>query len=334
MFEVKSAIHTPIYPLMQEYISERDLRGICSENAKTVLRNFEHYSVSVGYNEDRITQEHFYGWLDNIEGSERHKVLYTRELIRFARYLSATGHESYIAFSPRYESDFAPYIYTQDEMNRLFSAADSWRERSISPDSAVLVMPVLLRMLYSTAMRIGEALNIANADVDFSRHIIRLRKTKNLQERLCAMNPSLEAVIKEYIHYRNLLPVKGVSAPEAPLFCNKRGGHIKKNTILIRFHNLQRIIGMKVTASGHFPRIHDIRHSACIMAMRKLMDSGKDIYCCMPQLASYMGHCEPKDTEYYLRLTPSAFPELLEIASCVTQPIAEIISRCQRRKEE
>ena len=334
MFEVISTTHSPLYPLMQDYINERELKSLDSRSVKAVLKNFERYSVRVGYREKRITREHFHGWLDSIEGSEEHKILYARGLTLFARHLSTIGHESYIATPPRYKSNFVPYIYTQDEIDRLFRAADSWRDRNMTPDSTALVMPALLRLLYSTAIRIGEALNITNADVDFQRHVIRLIRTKNMRDRFCAMNPSLEDVIKEYVHYRDMLPIEGVSAPQAPLFCNKRGGPIRQAAITNRFHDLQRAIGMAATSSGYLPRIHDIRHSACVMAMRKLTATGKDIYYCMPQLAAYMGHCNPFDTEYYLRLTPTAFPELLEMTSYVTQPIEKIISQYLRKKEE
>lgn len=58
----------------------------------------------------------------------------------------------------------------------------------------------------------------------------------------------------------------------------------------------------------------------------KMIAAGKDIYCCMPQLSVYMGHCDPKDTEYYLRLTPTAFPELLAMDAKTTMPITEIVN--------
>ena len=63
MFEVISTTHTPLYPLMQDYINERELKGFDSKSIKAVLKNFERYSVRVGYRENRITREHFHGWL-------------------------------------------------------------------------------------------------------------------------------------------------------------------------------------------------------------------------------------------------------------------------------
>lgn len=64
-----------------------------------------------------------------------------------------------------------------------------------------------------------------------------------------------------------------------------------------------------------------------------MIAAGKDIYCCMPQLSVYMGHCDPKDTEYYLRLTPTAFPELLAMDAKTTMPITEIVNLFYQNKK-
>ena len=45
-------------------------------------------------------------------------------------------------------------------------------------------------------------------------------------------------------------------------------------------------------------------------ALKKMEDSGIDIYCSLPLLAVYMGHSDIKSTEYYLRLTGNAFSEI------------------------
>ena len=38
MFEVISTTHTPLYPLMQDYINERELKGFDSKSIKAVLK--------------------------------------------------------------------------------------------------------------------------------------------------------------------------------------------------------------------------------------------------------------------------------------------------------
>ena len=38
MFEVKLKSHSSLYPYMQDYIHEREIKGICTGEAKTILR--------------------------------------------------------------------------------------------------------------------------------------------------------------------------------------------------------------------------------------------------------------------------------------------------------
>ena len=242
---------------MQDYIHEREIKGICTGEAKTILSNFECYSASVGYSCEHISREHYHNWIDSLEGNEAHKSLYIRGVILFAKYLNLRGKISFVGMHPPYKSDFTPYIYSEEEIATLFSTVDKWRDYSINPGSIALVMPTLLRLIYSTGMRIGEALSITNIDVDFTRHSICLRKTKNNHERYCAITPTMEIVIKEYIRYRNMLPVAGVDAPHALLFCNNIGGKVNAKAVRVRFHNILIASGFKVTPSGYLPRIHD-----------------------------------------------------------------------------
>lgn len=163
---------------MQDYIHEREIKGICTGEAKTILSNFECYSASVGYSCEHISREHYHNWIDSLEGNEAHKSLYIRGVILFAKYLNLRGKISFVGMHPPYKSDFTPYIYSEEEIATLFSTVDKWRDYSINPGSIALVMPTLLRLIYSTGMRIGEALSITNIDVDFTRHSICLRKQR------------------------------------------------------------------------------------------------------------------------------------------------------------
>ena len=61
------------------------------------------------------------------------------------------------------------------------------------------------------------------------------------------------------------------------------------------------------TASGHAPRVHDLRHSYAVAPLAKMQADGVDIYATLPLLATYMGHADIVSAEYYLRLDPSAW---------------------------
>lgn len=67
-----------------------------------------------------------------------------------------------------------------------------------------------LRLLYSTGMRVSEMINLRNKDLNLKTHVLRIRVTKNWEERLAPVNQSLEKALLQYIGYRNRLPAKGL----------------------------------------------------------------------------------------------------------------------------
>ena len=74
-------------------------------------------------------------------------------------------------------------------------------------------------------------------------------------------------------------------------------------------------------------RLHDLRHTACVHALMKMVRSGKDPYCCLPILSVFMGHKSPSSTEYYLRLTEEMYPEIIKLDLSYTNSIRDIIEK-------
>lgn len=328
MFSVKIENHSALYPLLQAYMREREMKGVKLAHDTACFKHFEKFSAAENYTKDYLSKDHYLSWLaTTAEFSDCKKNSYAGSVIRFARYLNAIGHESYVGQAPYYACNYVPYIYTKEEISKIFEAADHWRDKNMLPNSAAMAIPAILRLLYSTGMRVGEAVGINNMDVDFEKHVIHLMHTKNRCERYVALPKSMEDVLRTYIRYGDKMPLSAASHPSSPLFVNHEGKRIRSSTVTRRYHDLQEVIGFQVTERGFLPRLHDIRHTACVHAMKKLMDSGKDIYCCLPQLAVFMGHKDPLDTEHYLRLTKSAYPELMKMDATVTQPIISIITQ-------
>jgi hypothetical protein len=59
--------------------------------------------------------------------------------------------------------------------------------------------------------------------------------------------------------------------------------------------------------------------------MTKIAKAGKDIYCTLPILATFMGHLHVKDTEYYVKFTRDMYPEFIQQDLSVTAAIRDII---------
>lgn len=242
----------------------------------------------------------------------------------FLSYVNRYEKGCYIPAYPKRNSDFVPYIYTNEEIDVIFNAADNLRAQRRQANMIFIVIPALLRLLYSTGIRISEALSIKNKDVDFNRHIIVLNKTKNKRQRYAPLSDSMEKVIQQYIQHRNRLPVNGIDSPDSPLFVSGIGKACNQNVVGEIFKKVLSNAGVNQKDSG--PRLHDLRHTSCVHGFVKLNSLGYDAYASLPLLSAFMGHSRVRSTEYYVRLTSQMYPEIFKMEAEVTASIGNLVN--------
>lgn len=311
---------------MESFIREVELKGYKALHIKQVFKEFDAFLVINHPNISVITEFIYREWFETTIELDKHTRYQKASIIvRFTKYLVSLGIECYIPPIPRsYRNDFIPHIYSKDEIGRLFKACDSLRTKERVPSTSLMVLPVLIRLLYSTGIRIGEALSIKNRDVDFNRHVITLNITKNGRQRYAPINSSMEEVLKQYISYRDRMPIADLTASGNYLFVSCIGRPIVKNVISRWFILALKAAEIPYKGNRQGPRIHDLRHSAAIHAFEQLISSGKDAYCCIPVIAQFLGHTSSKQSEHYLRLTAAMYPELLKLDNNVTSDIIKI----------
>lgn len=321
---------SPLAPYMKAYIAEYESQGKNPKMVEFILRTFDQHLVKINYRSGQLISEEIYrGWWSRWNNLKQttsyHAAAY---LSMFLRYLCSCGAHCYVPRlpNPGKNKSFVPYIFSYDEMSRIFKECDDWRDVVYTKDSHQLVMPAILRLLYSTGVRISEALKIENRDVLFDKHCIIIRNTKNNCDRLAPINESLEIVLREYMKNRNRIRKKGIEDPSSPLFVKANGAGCNSETILLRFKAICRNAGIEHQQEIHGVRIHDLRHTACVHALIKMVNSGKDPYCCLPSLAVYMGHYDVHSTEYYLRLAQMAYPDIINLTEPLSCSLDDIIN--------
>lgn len=241
------------------------------------------------------------------------------QLIQFLKYLCRLGIECYVPRLPkRPSSTYTPYVYTHDEIIRIFAAIDEAELSRPTPKSCLMCMPCLFRLLYATGMRISEALSIRNEDVDFSNNFIILRKTKNNKERIIPMNERLKEVLMQYIKYRDLVPVEGISNPDRYLFVSGLGKPFSTNTPYTFFKRILEKCGIHHRGKNEGPRVHDLRHTFAVHTLHRMSSEDVDLYAGLPILSVMLGHASVKETEWYLRLAREFYPEIIEKMSATT----------------
>ena len=164
-----------------------------------------------------------------------------------------------------------------------------------------------------------------NKDVDFDRKVIVLNHTKNRCQRLAPINESLGQVLKQYINYRNMIPLSGIANPNSHLFVSCVGRSCSRRTVLAYFHHIIEECGIPRRCDQRGPMVHEIRHSAAVHSLIKLSREGVDIYCSLPLLATFMGHKKVLDTEVYVRLTQEMYPDLLKMNTEVADQVYSFI---------
>jgi site-specific recombinase XerD len=231
-------------------------------------------------------------------------------LARFSSYLHDLGIKSYIPVSlPIIYSQFIPYVYSKEEICSLFKAYDDLRIMKAHKKSVIFCMPVLVRFLYATGLRISEALDLKNSDVNLDENYLCIKDCKNSKKRLIPITESLSSVCRKYVKYRNRLPVK---ITDTTFFFISLNGHkINKGSVGQWHKKCLEKAGIHYVGRKQGPRIHDLRHTFAVHALASMVEAGIDIYTSLPILSGYLGHQSLESTNRYIRLTANMYPDLI-----------------------
>ena len=90
------------------------------------------------------------------------------------------------------------------------------------------------------------------------------------------------------------------------------GSPINQATVYMRFRGYLADAGIPHFAGGPHP--HSLRHGFAVANLRRWAADGSDLAVMLPYLACYMGHADLRGTQYYLRLTADAYPDVIATA--------------------
>ena len=314
-------------PFIDDFIHEKELRGYKATQLKWMLLEFDKFFTQTSKKELFISSDDVKNWAAT-RTCDKPNTLYQKycAMADFCHYMCLLGYECYIPRRPKKcFANYAPTIFTHEQMRAIFNACDNLIMKEHHAQSIMIIMPTLIRILYSTGIRISEALSVLNKDVDFERRVIVLNNTKNRCQRLAPVNETLEQVLRQYINYRNRIPTPGVANPDSHLFVSATGRPCSRRTVLTYFHRIIEECGIPRHCDQRGPMVHEIRHSAAVHSLIKQTQDGVDIYCSLPLLATFMGHKKVLDTETYVRLTQEMYPEVLKMNADVTDQVYSFI---------
>ena len=152
-------------------------------------------------NESFVTRELVEAW-DTAKPylSNRTKIQRHNTIRKFAAFAFANDGISYVPDTSKLKgnSSFVPHIFTVDEISRILYAADNLPYRKNAP-TRHLVIPAVIRLLYSCGLRVNEALRLRTTDVDLESGVISIFNGKGGKDRLVPIHSSLsEFTIEAY----------------------------------------------------------------------------------------------------------------------------------------
>lgn len=320
---------SPLARFMKEFVDLKEAAGIVALRTKWVLLEIDKFYVSEGITEPAVTSRIVEGWRKT-RTNDSDRTLYAKYSVwnQLTRFMSRQGHECYIPPLPQYRSTgkgFAPYIFSHDEIGRMMSKADEFRLHDLHMSCGLMYVPAVLRLLYSTGLRISEAMSIRNEDVDFDGGHIIVRKSKNGSERLLPLGKPMADVLRQYVGCRNRMPVRDVAAPSSFLFVKMDGTPGSAGNVYVWFRRILGECGIPFMGDHKGPRVHDLRHTFAVHALVHMARNGMDLYTSMPILSTCLGHKSLSATEQYVRLTLEMYPELAEKTKPVNTFVYPII---------
>lgn len=297
---------------VQEYLNMRRSLGFKLQEAGKGLLDF------VTFMEQRhasyITQALALEWAQQpVNAQPAHWARRLCFVRGFAHHRSATDPRTEIlpqGLLPFQPKRARPYLYSDDEIRRLLSAALNMHCRYGRSELQPRTYHCLFGLLSVAGLRIGEARNLTLQDVDLEAGVLTIRGTKFGKSRLVPLHVSTCQVLADYIARRERhWATRPVSAY---LFVSKLGNRLDGGSIHRTFYALSRQIGLRGGADSHGPRLHDMRHVFATNTLVHWYQAEQDPERLLPILSAYLGHAHVADTQWYL----SSSPELMREAMC------------------
>jgi integrase len=200
-------------------------------------------------------------------------------------------------WAPKVARTFTPHVYSLEELRRLLQAIPT--ERAAKGLSAPTLRTLLL-LLYGAGLRISEALQLEETDVDLEERLLSVRKSKFFKSRLVPIGPKLAQVLKDYAGKRS-----ETRYPNRPFFKTEQGAPVTCGTVERAFRKLCVVAEVKRTdGTGYQPRLHDLRHAMATHCLVSWYRQGRDTQSLLIQLSAYLGHVDIAGTQKYLTMTP------------------------------
>lgn len=303
-------------PFMERLITMKRGLGFKCVGMQYSYSMFDRFVLKENITTLNITRELAEKWsIPRPNESQRTRYVRIADVAQLCGFLCTLECESYIPRLPKIQHSHVPYIFSKPQIAAIFAASDKLMIKCSRHETSISAMPVLFRMLYSTGIRVGEALALRDTDIDIKSKTIFIKGAKNGRDRRIPMSESLAKACESYRAYRDLYAYhqSGVNT----FFRAHNGEMCPRKSVYNWFRRILSAAGIPHLGKGMGPRVHDVRHTYSVHALAKMVEGGLDLYYALPILSACLGHRSLDATEQYVRLTSEMHPGLIRDLNAV-----------------
>ena len=293
--------------LMSDFLEYRVALGYSRRHFQEVLSLLDRYIIFECAHAEELSGELVTSWMNEQTGNIDQKTTCIR---LFGEYLNSVGHNAYILsrgrararrLSASGKSD-AAYIFTDDEMRKLFAEIDNVPDNRTEPMLREM-FPVMMRLTYTCGLRPSECRVLRHENINFTTGTMLITETKNHKERLVVMSADMLARAKEYNAKREIM-----SHGSKYFFPKWNGDVFEPRDIEGVFRECWKRAN-PATLHNELPRVrvYDLRHRFATSAIIRWIDGGAELGAKLTYLQAFMGHSSINETLYYVHYLPEHF---------------------------
>jgi integrase/recombinase XerD len=280
--------------MVADYLLLRRSLGYKLDHAEYILTRFVDY-VQTADSSQAVTVANALAFATAPPGASRRwqalRLSAIRGFARWAQTIDSTIEVPPMRLLPARPTRTAPYIYSDAEIGALLGAAQRLR-----PAIRAATYRTLIALMAATGLRTGETIGLNIASLDQQAGTLTVTGKYGKTRKLPLRQSTAEA-LAQYLDQRDeLLPAANCPA----LLISTRGTRLRASVVQQTFRQLGVETGLRTRSNACRPRLHDLRHTFAVSTMLDAYTCGGDPAAVLPLLATWLGHCEPSDTYWYL----------------------------------
>jgi len=162
------------------------------------MQSFDRFCLAKHPDTTALTRELATQWCD--EGKSAGRSGYKMHAIRlFGKYLQSVGADAFVMPSAWIAKPARrlPHMFTDDELERFFSACDRIGPSKLSPGREHII-PVVFRLMLGCGLRPQEARRLRRADVDLDTMVLTVAQGKRRKDRLVPVDDDLTGLLARF----------------------------------------------------------------------------------------------------------------------------------------